>query len=273
MFQLRKAAVAAVAVTALALAGCAGTKSDESASENDVLSLLRTEAAASLQKAADNTQKSKSVAFTMVMKTQGTTVNGSGAISYGSPLAMSMTMEMPQLGSMEVRLVDGVQYIKMPPQLQQNLGGKPWLRINLADAAEAAGIGADQLTKQLEQADPAKQIKNLLDGGKLKVVGEETVDGAKTVHYSGTLTLEDYLARTAAGDRAQLKEQLEKASVTEIVTDFWIDEKYQPRKMQLKMGLVDVASTYTDYGKPVTVTAPPAAETSDFAELRKKAGA
>jgi hypothetical protein len=58
--------------------------------------------------------------------------------------------------------------------------------------------------------------------------------------------------------------------VKEIATELWVDEQYQPRRAELTMGEVDTRITYTDYGKPVNVVVPPAAETMDLAELRKR---
>jgi len=256
---------------ALALAGCAGESSqrDGAQAKPDVLTLLRTEATASLQNAAAKTEKSKSLAFKMEMAVQGRQVTGEGELSYGPPLAMSMTMDMPPLGTIESRLVGNVQYVKMPPRAQGSVG-KPWIKLDLAQVAEAAGIDTSQLTKQLENCDPAKQIKMLLAGGNLRVVGEETIDGVKTVHYAGTVPLDDYLDQVPAATRAKAKANLDKAGVKEIATELWVDEQYQPRRVELAMGEVDIRTTYTDYGKPVNVVAPPAAETMDLADLRNR---
>jgi hypothetical protein len=252
------------------LAGCTG-ESDRAGGQAmpDVLTLLRTEATASLQNAVAKTEKSKSLAFTMEMAVQGQQITSAGELSYGPPLAMSMTMEMPPLGAIESRLVGNAQYVKMPPQLQRVVG-KPWIKVDLAQAAEAAGLDLSQFTKQLENCDPAKQIRMLLAGGKLRVVGEETVDGVKTVHYAGTVPLDDYLDQVAPDARAKAKANLDKAGVKEIATELWVDEQYQPRRAELTMGEVDTRITYTDYGKPVNVVVPPAAETMDLAELRKR---
>ncbi len=93
MFRLRNAAFALLTVGALALAGCAGQeRSTAEKAEPDVMTLLRTEVQASLQNAAEKTEKSKSVAFTMNVTAQGTQVTGKGALSYGPPPAMTMTM-------------------------------------------------------------------------------------------------------------------------------------------------------------------------------------
>jgi len=271
MSRLRNTAVAVLAVGALALAGCAEAKSDSASQDAkpDVLTLLRTQAAASLKTAADRTEKAESLAFTTEMTFGGQQVTGKGTLAFGPPLTAQMRMEMPSLGSMEVRLIGGVEYIKMPAQSRAAFGGKTWVKVDLAKVAESAGLGGDQFAKQFENADPTKQIELLLASGKLKVIGEEQIGGVKTVHYSGLVPVSEYLKSVDAKSRAAAQAQMDKAGIKEIATDLWVDELYQPRQVKLKMGQIDSTTTYTDYGKPVNVTAPPAAETADLAELRK----
>jgi hypothetical protein len=270
MFRLRNAAIALLAVGALALAGCAGQeRSTAEKAEPDVMTLLRTEVQASLQNAAEKTEKSKSVAFTMNVTAQGTQVTGKGALSYGPPLAMTMTMNTAGT-TLESRLVGNVMYTKLPATaLPPNAAGKPWVKIDLAEVAEMNGMDASQFTEQLEKCDPAKQIKNLLATGKLTVVGEETVDGVRAVHYKGTMLVDEYLKQVNPGMRAKQKANLDKLGVKDVVTELWVDEKYQPRKIDLTMGTIRTQVTYRDFGKPVTVSAPPAAETTSLAEMRQ----
>jgi hypothetical protein len=269
MFRLRNAAVALVMVGTLALAGCAGQeRSTAEKAEPDVMTLLRTEVQASLQNAAEKTEKSKSVAFTMNVTAQGTQVMGKGALSYGPPLAMTMTMNTAG-AAMESRLVGNVMYMKLPAAALPNAAGKPWVKIDLAEVAEMNGMDASQFTEQLEKCDPAKQIKNLLATGKLTVVGEETVDGVRAVHYKGTMLVDEYLKQVNPSMRAKQKANLDKLGVKDVVTELWVDEKYQPRKIDLTLGTIRTQVTYRDFGKPVTVSAPPAAETTSLAEMRQ----
>ncbi len=66
---------------------------------------------------------------------------------------------------------------------------------------------------------------------------------------------------------AKAIEALKKSGVKDIKIDVWVDEKYQPRKARTVMGKSDMTVSYKDYGKPVSVDEPAAAETADFAAM------
>jgi hypothetical protein len=163
--------------------------------------------------------------------------------------------------------------MQLPAGETASLGGKKWLKVDLADAAKAAGMNAAQVTDQFNNLDPGKQIKAMLASNQLKAAGEDTVDGVKTVHYTGDINLEQYLdAYSTPAGRATIKAGLVKAGLKSIKTDLWVDEKYQVRKASVVSGPMDVTCTYADYGKPVNVVAPPAGETADMMELLKGLG-
>jgi hypothetical protein len=116
--------------------------------------------------------------------------------------------------------------------------------------------------------DPVKSVRTLLEGSEVTVVGEETINGVKTVHYTSTVPVDTYLGQLDAELRDSVREELARGGVTEVVTDVWVDEQYQPRRVKLVMGTMsDMTIDYTDYGKPVSIDAPPADETLDFAEM------
>jgi hypothetical protein len=125
-------------------------------------------------------------------------------------------------------------------------------------------------TKQFEDIDPTKQVKTLLATEGVTVVGEETVNGARTVHYTVTTPVATYLGLLDAKMRAGVEQQLTKNGVKEVKIDLWVDEQYQPRRAHMVMGTMnELTVDYTDYGKPVNIETPPPAETADFAEMLK----
>ena len=270
MVRLRNAAFAVLTVGALALTGCAGQ--EQSAGKDagpDAMTVLRTEVQASLQNAANTTEKSKSVAFTMDMTVQGNKITSKGALGSGPPMAMTMAMNTPA-GSMESRLIGTVMYMKLPDghSGRQAVGeGQEHVK------DRAITFDMSQFTKQMEGGDPSKQIKALLSIGVPTVVGEEIVDGVRTVHYKATMPLDAYLEQVTPSMRAKQKATFEQLGVKEITAEVWVDEKYQPRKVDTTIGAVTAHVRYSDLGKPVTVAAPPAAETTSVAELSKRAPA
>jgi hypothetical protein len=271
VFDLKKLLVAGLAVGALTLSGC-GTQPADTAKKPDVLELLRTDAKGSLQTAAEQSQKTKSASVTFDGTVAGKPFTGKGQISFDTPLKADMVMKAAGQ-EITVRLIDTIQYIQVPEAQKAQLQGKSWMKIDLTEAAKLSGMDANQFGDQMRNMDPGKQVKAMLENGKLKVVGEETVDGAKTVHYTSDLTVAQYLDAYAsdAKSRTALKDALAKAGVKDnIKTDLWVDEKYQMRKAHITMGsMMDVSYTYTDYGKPVEVVAPPESETVDMLEMLK----
>jgi hypothetical protein len=270
VIALKKVFVAGLAVGAVALAGCAPQGKDGAASKDaDVLSLLKSDPSASLQTAASKVSSAKSMSVTMTGEMMGQPVNGHGAVQFGAPAKADLVMSM---GGKDVtlRLLGTVEYIELPAGQASALGGKKWLKFDLAQAAKLAGMDASQFADQMNNMDPSKQVRAMLASKQLKAVGEETVDGVRTVHYSGTVTLEEYLDQySTPASRAKLKDQLTKSKLGPMKTDLWVDEKYQIHKGAIVANVMNLTYSYSDYGKPVNVVAPPAAETADLMELFK----
>ncbi|GAA4984416.1 hypothetical protein GCM10025734_07180 [Kitasatospora paranensis] len=103
-------------------------------------------------------------------------------------------------------------------------------------------------------------------------LGQETVDGAATVHYRGRLDL------GTAG--AQL---LGASLPSGVPVDVWVDDRHRIRQEKVRLDVTATESTrgdgsatasptaaaevvlrLTDFGTPVVVTAPPAGATTDL---------
>lgn len=261
------AVLAAATATAVAVTGCGpSTASQEAAQQSSVLELLANDLQGSLQEAADRTAEVETVRATMV---------GSGPEDFEMQIAMdlrdSVRVEMVMEMEGEVttfRMIDSVAYVEIPEAEHELTDGKRWMKMDFSAAAE---MGIDE---QMRDADPVQQVKTLLELEGVTVVGEETVDGVPTVHYSVTATTQEHLAlleeqsKLDSADLANTADQMAEFGVTEIKTELWIDERYWPRRARVTMGEMGVMTVdYTDYNEPVTIETPPAAETTDFADL------
>lgn len=266
MARSRKLAAAALAAGLLALTGCYGDKPAAEQAPTG-LALLSADAEGSVRTAAETTAKAKSVRVAVDGTVNGRRVNSQGVVSFGPPLAAELTASGLTAVQVTARIVDTAAYVRIPPEFQSRAGGKGWLKADLAAAARVIGIDADELTSQLRNADPSTHAKALLASGDLKAVGEETVDGVRTVHYAGTTPVTTYLQNVDAASRAAVQRELAERGITEVRTDLWVDEKYQVRKAKAVVGKADLTVRFTDYDKPVTVVAPAAAETVDIASL------
>ena len=171
----------------------------------------------------------------------GQTMTGEGDVSYeGDTTSMQMVMEAAQLGRIEMRLVDNVMYMAMPPMTQP---GK-FLEFDLDDPANPMGdLGG------ITQGDPLQTFEAFDKGlEKVEYVGREDVDGEEMDHY--VLTVDGKAAAQAQGNRAggQQPETL--------TYDLWLDDHDLMRRVQYTMADGGVTITMSDWGKPVTVKAP-----------------
>ena len=266
MPSLKRVAVLTTAsVTALLLAACGSeTTPGDTTEKPSILGQLASDALGSLRKVVETTDKADSVAVTMTGNSGGQKMNIRGDIALTDPIKATMTMDDPKEGPTTVRMIGTTFYVSIPEAQQASMEGKKWMKMDLG----AMGPGSDALAKQMEDMDPVKGVKTLLSGKEVTVAGQETVGGVQTVHYTTTSPVDTYLGQLDATVRKGVSDQLAKAGVTEVKTDVWVDEKYQPRRVHMVMGtLSDFTIDYSDYGKPVTVEAPPAGETLDFKEM------
>ncbi|HEV7898196.1 MAG TPA: hypothetical protein VGP31_10170 [Planosporangium sp.] len=264
----RKAALVLVSLGAFALAGCGpATGSSQGERKSDTLTLLRSDAKGSVQKSADTTSKATSVTIVMNGTSDGKPIKGHGAVALGGPLKAEIVMEEAATGQTTVRMLGTAIYVQIPTKDRASMDGKSWMKMDLAGKDKAAG----EIARQLDNMDPSKQVKTLIASGSVTVVGEDTVGGVKTVHYAATAPIAAYLGQLDPTMRPQVEKVLTDKGIKEAKVDLWVDEQYTLRRSRSVLGTAtDITVDYIDYNKPVTVTAPPAADTFDLAEMMNK---
>lgn len=190
------------------------------------------------------------------------------------PLAMNMQMTTPtsQGGNsqLKIRFVDKVMYVGGSAVRPEKLNGKSWLKA--APAIWGRG-GVDNqsygiLPSQL-QASPIAQ-STLLTGSKdLRLIGTETVDGAKTTHYKGTVN-------SKALTPGSLDQFIQLEVSDPLTMDLWTDGDGRTKQFRLRAqhnddmvgtgdGPLDLTITFLDINQPVTIKAPPAKDTTPLA--------
>lgn len=158
---------------------------------------------------------------------------------------------------------DNTLYAKVPQLAQFISGGKPWVKIDVNQVSQRTGFDVQGLVNQVEKVNPAEQTKMFTGSKDAHRVGTETIDGVKTVHYAGTVTVQDALNRLDAQTRDKVDGWLPKDHANgKINFDLWTDGNNLPRKLVSKAsdkqgdnGSVTVL--YSDYGKSFGVNAPP----------------
>ncbi|MFD4561285.1 LppX_LprAFG lipoprotein, partial [Streptomyces sp. NPDC058469] len=116
------------------------------------------------------------------------------------------------------------------------------------------------------QANPTAQ-STLLTGSKdLRLTGTETVDGAKTTHYKGTVD-----SKGLTGGSFDQFTQLEVSDP--LTMDVWIDGDGRTKQFRMRAehddnvvgtgdGPLDLTITFLDINQPVTIKAPPTKDTT-----------
>ncbi|MFI6440457.1 DUF1396 domain-containing protein [Streptomyces sp. NPDC050759] len=237
--------------------------------------------AAAVAKAAKNTEEITSFRYRMKgeMPEQGQVV-AEASMRTKPDLAMSMKMTSPKEGSAEIRLVDKAMYIGGNAELAKEMDGKKWMKFDLSGLDKDGGLGATAPGAGQADQNPAS-MSSFLNGAKdVKKVGTETVDGVKTTHYAGDVTLAELKASYKDADksvreqREKSTEQLEKLGLDKFTMDMWVDGEDHAKQFRMQgdadKGKFDMTFTFLDYNKPVTVTAPPAKDTADLAEMMKE---
>lgn len=277
--------VAPAAVMAISLSGCMGIGDDTSGSGSDNgAGNVALTAAQVMNKAADNTAGADS--YKMDMRVNAVTkyagkqhavhVSGTGQYQLKPSLAFATTFNSMSMGGqdlpggMQLRFVDKTIYLKSA--LLQKLGGssKPWIKFDVSKLGQKSGVNFDQLLKTAQdQANPVTYTKMFTTSKDVKKVGPQTVRGVQTTHYTGTVDLTKAFSKLDPKARKSAESQLKE--LKHVKFDLFTDDQQLPRKIVMHgNGSGTKYSTtllYSDFGQPVHVAAPPAAQTTDGTKL------
>ncbi|MEV7612783.1 hypothetical protein [Streptomyces sp. NPDC089799] len=276
----------AVAVlTAVLLAGgataCGDKKADGKAADKaggDRPVVTKVEPAAYLQKVQKNSVDLTSMRYRMSGSSAGQKIEGEASVRLKPTVAMTMKMSNPAKAgeNIDIRLIDGIMYLGSE--------GK-FLKVDLKTADPNAAKQLDALGNGGGQQaeNPGERANQLQSAKDVKVVGEETVEGKKTTHLSGTVTTEEMRASlaTATPEQKESREkslkQLESQGIKSLAMDMWIGEDSRPVQVRTRgegaQGPVDLTIKFLDFNQPVDVTTPPADQVVDLSELAKAQGA
>jgi hypothetical protein len=261
-----------VVVAALAVAGCGGGSS------------LSFDPAASAATTAN--AKSAKVAFDTKVAGGGQTLHmtGDGTVDFQNQAAR-MTFDVGDLlrgsglpASANERwtiLTQGlVLYMNAPALAQQLPGGKQWLKLDVEAVAKSRKVDLGQF-RQLTQSDPTQMLAYLrAASGEVKKVGEEKIRGVDTTHYSAEVDLDRVADQAPTNLRKSFRasiRSLERGLGTHTIpVDVWVDADDLVRRLEEHLpvagngGKIDFGVDFYDFGTPVSITPPPAAETLDL---------
>lgn len=189
--------------------------------------------------------------MTMTSNGSGSELSAEGVADYTTnPLSMALTMESAQFGNgtAEIRLVDGVFYIKLP------MLGKKFIQFDLDDPSNPFG------TLLTDQLDPRSMFDSFERGLRnVTFVGEEDVDGESMDHYQVTVDSSALLEQAGqATDGMSLPKN--------ITYGMWFDGSGLFRQMRVDLGTTTggLEVHYDQWGEPVSIEAPPSSEVTSM---------
>jgi hypothetical protein len=152
-------------------------------------------------------------------------------------------------------------YLKSPLFSATLPQGKSWIKLDLQKFGQSQGIDFSALTSQ----NPADALNQLARTGSVATVGDETVNGADTTHYRAHIDV----SKVPQGKKLQALANAKYGPV-----DLWIgkDDGYVHR-MRTSYSVqpngtaaaqqVAFTMDFSDFGKSVDVSLPPAGQTVD----------
>ncbi len=209
------------------------------------------------------------------------TFSGTGAFDYARSRGW---LRLGGAGfAIEERFVGPRVYVKLP-------GGIPDARGKLWLAAPVAGAGA---ARNLPLMFPGPQVTpadllTLVSRGSASVHNlgvTTTIGGAQVTQYQATLDIARAISRTRPPAQGRLQNLAALLGAIHIPAEIWVDGNGLVRRIKVKLAVPPVKPgeptavpgatgssltetvTYSDFGIPVRVTAPPAAQVADISSV------
>jgi hypothetical protein len=216
---------------------------------------------------------SSSIDLQMTIKSGGhkETATGSGAFDYRRRLGQ-MALDMSGMGQMQEVVTPTAFYMRVPAGMAGVLGDatKPWVEIRYS-AMKAAGVDFNKLMNANPGTDPSSMLQLLSKSTGIRQVGNGTVRGVKTTHYAGTSTMLDMIRAEGMSGAVDLSKLPAGVENSQIHLDVWVDKTGLARRVSMAMdmalyGSMTMSMDLYDFGKPVSVTVPPASIVTDISQ-------
>lgn len=187
-----------------------------------------------------------------IEQTGAASSTGSGEADLsGEEVASRVSQEVQGAGTVDAVVLDGLFYVK-----SAQLSGEKWLKI---DPKAKDGLGA--LVGSLGgNSDPAKLLKVMNQASEVTAEGQEEVGGVETTKYHVVLPRKAFAA--TLGDNPQVTQMLPE----QVEFDMWVDGDDLVRKQVSEITVAGQKTgstiTYSGFGEPVEIEAPPASQTT-----------
>lgn len=220
---------------------------------------------------------SERASFAVDMSAFAELLGGFFAAFAGPDAQNAPDFEDPSAWQIEVVQDGKVSYVRFPAVSEQLPEGKSWIRSD-GKSVKVDGFEVGEL-EGFASSDP-RQLLDMLEaaGGDIETVGVEELRGTETTHYRATIDATAYAKTATPEERAKLgplAEQLQ-SGVGEVPVDVWLDGDGLVRKIALEIsaseqgqvGSASVSFELWDYGEDVDIELPPAEDVVDASALR-----
>lgn len=251
-------------VAALVLVGCGTQPAGQRSSQADTFEDLATNIAA-------HTAAKSSVHFVLTMAVAGQSFTGDGDGKLGAQPALQLRMSVPPAGELSMRLVNDVFYLKLPPELTLD---KPWVRIDPNGNDQISKVLGAVLRQLKQSSDPSQSLKQFEGAAVITGKAPEQLNGKATTRYSVTVDMKKVAATQNDPDLKQMMDKVLQAGVSTFPVEVWVDQEYLPVRTTTDVPFknpntqqadrVKISIDYSDWGKPVEISAPPADEVGTF---------
>jgi hypothetical protein len=273
---MRKATLVTCLLAACALSACTTTQAGEPVSgaaapavsgassvftdTNGLAGALKTQSATK-----------KTAHFTFSVSTPQGDMSGQGEMRMGTDFAMNITMTVPGAGDITMIVLPDGAYMKLP----QSLGGqpgKPWIKIS-TDGSDGLSKSYGAIIRSIQDnSDITKSIEKLQGAGSITKSAKEQLDGATVTHYWITVDLAKSLAAQTDPTVKDATQKLIDSGVKMSSFEIWVNKDNLPVKFVAQMpapagGTPSFTETFSDWGKAVNITAPPADQIMQMPKL------
>jgi predicted small secreted protein len=274
---MRKAALVTCLLAAFALSACTTTEAGEpvtsgaAAPAGSGASSVFTDTNGLAGALKTQSGIKKTAHFTFSVSTPQGDMGGQGEMRMGTDFAMNITMTVPGAGDITMIVLPDGAYMKLP----QSLGvqpGKPWIKIS-TDGSDGLSKSYGVIIKSIQDnSDITKSIEKLQDAGSITRSAKEQLDGAAVTHYWITVDLAKSVAAQTDPTVKDATQKLIDSGVKTSSFEIWVNKDNLPVKFVAQMptpagGTPSFTETFSDWGKAVNITAPPADQIMQMPKL------
>lgn len=283
---------AVAAALTLVVTGC-GTRPGATAENKGggelALATPFTDALGLVEAAKQGTQKAKSFKAT-ITKAFGATKLESFMSAHYDGEASKISATVPGAGeTLEMRVDGRILYFTLPAAERARLLALiPWARVYRDSPDPRTKVLIETMSKSIETGAPAKQLELVEKTGRIIDSAQSRLDGVPVNHYFVELDVKKQLDLFLGDEipidqRAEIEKRFEGKDLR-IPAELWLNAEQLPLKMTMDMtgfrktmgkpdtGKVEWTYTYRDWGEPVKLALPSAADVIDYIILLERAG-